>query len=225
LQAALDKDFDQAGGILEGSYPEFVPYQGTDFYRLAFEQIREKEKAANYDAALRAELKQIWYDDQHLRGQTKNAGDPQEEAALWKKINALDSLNLIKVEKIFAQHGYPAKSKVGSRYSSVAFFVLQHSNLATMKKHYALIEKAYKAEDISSGDFALFYDRFKMWSGEKQRYGTQVTDQNQDGKWEFYPMEDEANVNKRRMEMGLPPLEEYAKHFNIEYKPPVQKNR
>ncbi len=37
------------------------------------------------------------------------------------------------------------------------------------------------------------------------------------GKNEFFPIEDEANVNKRRAAVGLEPLEEYAKHFGIDY--------
>lgn len=40
-----------------------------------------------------------------------------------------------------------------------------------------------------------------------------------DGKYDFHPIEDEANVDKRRAEIGLGPLEEYARLFGIEYKP------
>jgi hypothetical protein len=33
------------------------------------------------------------------------------------------------------------------------------------------------------------------------------------------PIKDEKNVDKRRNKVGLQPLSEYAKLFNIEYKP------
>jgi hypothetical protein len=39
-----------------------------------------------------------------------------------------------------------------------------------------------------------------------------------DGRYVFYPIEDEPNVDKRRADMDLVPLEEYAGHFGIEYK-------
>jgi len=40
---------------------------------------------------------------------------------------------------------------------------------------------------------------------------------NEQGKYEFFPIVDEVNVNKRRASVGLPPLEEYAKYFGVEY--------
>ncbi len=37
------------------------------------------------------------------------------------------------------------------------------------------------------------------------------------GKYEFYPIEREANVDKRRASVGLEPLEQYAKYFGVDY--------
>ena len=49
----------------------------------------------------------------------------------------------------------------------------------------------------------------------KQLYGTQFTVV--DGQWKPRPLEDEANVDKRRAEAGLPPLAEYRKLIEQEY--------
>ncbi|MDD4685375.1 MAG: hypothetical protein PHD45_09120, partial [Bacteroidales bacterium] len=38
------------------------------------------------------------------------------------------------------------------------------------------------------------------------------------GKGFLSPIEDEKNVNKRRLELGLPTIEEYAKKINVDYK-------
>jgi hypothetical protein len=38
----------------------------------------------------------------------------------------------------------------------------------------------------------------------------------------FYPIEDEKNVNMRRANVGMQPIEEYAKYFGIDYKLPTQ---
>jgi hypothetical protein len=35
----------------------------------------------------------------------------------------------------------------------------------------------------------------------------------------FHEIEDEANVNKRRAEVGLGPLEEYAERMGVNWKP------
>jgi len=45
------------------------------------------------------------------------------------------------------------------------------------------------------------------------------------GKYEFFPIKDEADVNKRRASVGLEPLEEYAKYFEINYVLPKPKKQ
>lgn len=55
-----------------------------------------------------------------------------------------------------------------------------------------------------------------MYKGEKQIYGSQIT-AGEDGTRRVYDIQDEINVNKRRQEVGLMPLEEYAKQFGIKY--------
>jgi hypothetical protein len=57
-----------------------------------------------------------------------------------------------------------------------------------------------------------------MYSGMPQRYGTQVIN---DGKGiaTFWQIEDEANVDKRRAEVGYGPLAEHAKRQNVQYVP------
>jgi len=57
-----------------------------------------------------------------------------------------------------------------------------------------------------------------MSEGKKQIYGSQLR-QNDKGALEFYPIDDEPNVDKRRQAVGLPPLAEYAKQFGLVYRP------
>ena len=223
LNFALEKDFGLVEQILADDYPEFDKYRETDFYKMANDKLEKKLSLAGYDLALRKELETINKDDQSLRVKLADMTISQNEKdSIWTKINALDIINLDKIEKIFEKHGYPSTSKVGTRFSSTAFLVVQHSNLATMKKHYKLIEDAVNKGDLAKSSFALFVDRYRMWSGDKQLYGSQLKNEN-GGAMYFHPIEDEENVNKRRAEMGLGTLEEYAKHFNIDYKLPVKK--
>jgi hypothetical protein len=51
---------------------------------------------------------------------------------------------------------------------------------------------------------------------KKQIYGSQLQT-NAQGQLEFYPIENEANMGKRRQSVGLEQLAEYAKHFGLEY--------
>lgn len=67
--------------------------------------------------------------------------------------------------------------------------------------------------------YALMYDRVQISQDKPQLYGSQVRYNEATKKNEFFPIEDEANVNKRRAEMGMPPIESYAEFFGIKYVP------
>lgn len=73
--------------------------------------------------------------------------------------------------------------------------------------------------DADKQSFAMLDDRVRMHEGRPQRYGSQIRG-NRDTKMTFWQIEDEESVDKRRAEMGLEPLAEYAKRFKgLEYVP------
>jgi hypothetical protein len=67
---------------------------------------------------------------------------------------------------------------------------------------------------------ALTEDRIAMREGKKQIYGSQYTTDMITGKNSLYPIEDEADVDKRRKAMGMIPLAEEAKSMGIDYVSP-----
>ncbi len=224
LDFAIKKDWGSLEEILaDTSYHEFDKYRNTAFFTIANETIKKEMNAKGYDLALREELRLIEKDDQELRQKLSNDLTAEQKKELWVKISYLDSINLLKIEKILDKYGYPGESKVGTRFSGTAFLVIQHSNLPTMRKYYKIIEEAANKGEFPKSNFALFVDRFRMWNGEKQLYGTQVRNENGGSNY-LHEIEDEINVNKRRAEMELGPLEEYAKYFKIDYKLPTTKN-
>jgi Family of unknown function (DUF6624) len=70
-------------------------------------------------------------------------------------------------------------------------------------------------DEVSQSNLAYLTDRVLLAEGKEQRYGTQCTAI--DGKWKPRPLEDEANVDKRRADVGLPPLAEYLKLIEQQY--------
>ena len=52
---------------------------------------------------------------------------------------------------------------------------------------------------------------------EPQLYGTQLWKSPKTMKLELLPIQDERNVNKRRAEIGLEPLENYLRPLGIDY--------
>jgi hypothetical protein len=82
------------------------------------------------------------------------------------------------------------------------------------------MEKSVVKGESRTGDLALLKDRILMRQGKPQQYGSQVVFNKTTGSQEFYQIADEKNVNVRRANVGLEPLEEYAKYFGIDYKLP-----
>jgi hypothetical protein len=182
--------------------------------------------STNFNEELRIELLEILTLDQDLRialDTLENMYDWDSETVqnTWKQIHHNDSVNLIRVESIIEEHGWPTKDLVGEELVDVPFLVLQHcGDVEKMEKYLPLIKEAVEREDLEKQSFALFIDRIKMFKGNKQIYGTQLSYNNETGELELYPVEDETNLDQRREEMGLGTIEAYMKHFGLEYKKP-----
>jgi hypothetical protein len=78
-------------------------------------------------------------------------------------------------------------------------------------KYFPLIEKAVKNGDLSKEQYALMKDRILMDEGKPQIFGSQI----KNGK--LYDLEAPETVNERRQEMGLEPIEDYLKRFDITF--------
>jgi CubicO group peptidase (beta-lactamase class C family) len=97
---------------------------------------------------------------------------------------------------------------VGGDGASAAWLLAQHADQDRpfQREVLAHIEKLMATGEAGRKDYAYLYDRVH----EPQRYGTQGTCV--DGKrWEPREIEDAANVDRRRAEVGLPSMAEYVK--------------
>jgi hypothetical protein len=179
--------------------------------------------SADERAKLRAELEAIHETDQQGRKAINASKSPEEKKALWDKQALIDTANQTRVEAIIKQHGWPGQTEFGAKASQAAFLVLQHAPLETMKRHFMTLQNAMNAGELNKESFALFDDRIRMYEERPQLYGSQVVRDEVSKKLMFYPIEDEANVDKRRAAMGLPPLAQYAKFFGFEYVPVAER--
>jgi hypothetical protein len=161
-------------------------------------------------AGLKQQLKTIYDRDQ----KTRTGADSAEF------VNFIDSTNLVYVEDIIAQYGWPGISFVGKEGNRAVFLVIQHADLETQLKYISLLRESVQKNESNAFDLAMMEDRILMRQNKKQIYGSQVVSDDETGGWKFYPIEDEINVNERRKSVGLMPIEEYAKLFGIIYVPP-----
>ena len=162
-------------------------------------------------AFIKKQLAEIYERDQRVR--------KSDDSAAFRPM--IDSSNLAQVEEIIARYGWLGKSVIGGQANYTLWLVVQHADLATQEKYLPMLEKSVAEGESFAKTYAYLKDRVLMRHGEKQIYGTQVVP-SKTGMQEFWPIEDELNVNKRRAEAGLDPIEEYAKYFDIEYEPPVK---
>lgn len=132
----------------------------------------------------------------------------------------VDSTNLVTLEQIIGQIGWPPASKVGKKANSAAWLVVQHAPLESQEKYFPMMEKSVKDKESNPVELAYLDDRIRMRKGQKQLYGTQVKMDEKTGAPAIWPIEDEEHVDKRRAELGLEKMADYAKRFGIDYKKP-----
>ncbi|GAB3826974.1 hypothetical protein GCM10028895_38650 [Pontibacter rugosus] len=191
------------------------------------ERFGEKVAAleANYNKPLKVELEQIYAKDQEVRqafdvALKKYGSESKETQQVLQKIIEVDKENQELVAAILAKHGWPGKTMVGPQASNAAFLVVQHSKKEVMEKCLPLLREATAIGEADKSQLALVEDKVRMYNEQPQLYGSQLKVNTVTGKYELYKIEDEANVNKRREEMGLEPLQDYVKRFGIDYQVP-----
>jgi hypothetical protein len=159
------------------------------------------------DNELRLELLQMAKRDQEVcQGLT-----PFNPANAVEKVVEIDRINTARMRKIVQAYGWPGKSLVGQDGASAAWLLIQHAdrNHEFQKQCLELIKEAAGKGEVSMQNVAYLTDRVLVGEGKRQVYGTQFEVKN--GELVAVPIEDEANVDKRRKEVGLSFLEEYIK--------------
>ncbi|MBT2621972.1 MULTISPECIES: DUF6624 domain-containing protein [Chryseobacterium] len=188
------------------------------------EKIKQnKDKAeANLNKPLVEMLSNIYIEDQKYRkeidGIEKKYGQNSKEIKdHWKMIDEKDSLNLIEVKKILDKYGWVGPDVVGGQGSTTLFLVIQHADLATQEKYLPMMRDAVKNGKAQGSSLALLEDRVALRQGKKQIYGSQIGRDQQTQVYFVSPLEDPDNVDKRRAEVGLPPLAEYVSNWQIKW--------
>ncbi len=123
----------------------------------------------------------------------------------------IDGENTQFMKKVIDRHGWPGKSLVGEEAANAAWLLVQHADADRefQNRCLGLIKAAFDKGEVTGQQVAYLTDRVLVGQGRKQVYGTQF--RLVDGEMQPAPIEDEANVDVRRKEVGLPPLADYAR--------------
>lgn len=133
----------------------------------------------------------------------------------------VDNANLQWLKADLAAHGWPKISQYGAGADSQAWLLVQHADqdLPFQREVLTLLEALLPAKETSAKNYAYLYDRVAVAEGRPQRYGTQGHCTGP-GTWASREVEDPANLDKRRAEMGLNSELEYMKMFPFCTTPP-----
>jgi hypothetical protein len=147
---------------------------------------------------LRAELLHMMEDDQ-----AEQTGQGPSDSDYTTRTDRL--------AEILDEHGWPGWDLVGEDGSTAAWVIVQHADLDPELQQQAVELLRAAAEDgqASKGDLAYLEDRVAVAAGEDQQYGTQIRCDPGGDPVAATPIADEVNVDARRADAGLPPLDDY----------------
>jgi hypothetical protein len=170
---------------------------------------------------LRQELLKRVSDDQRIRNELIRKGIDHPDPTLLDQMKKIDATNTARIKAIIKQHGWPGPKLIGRDGTDAFFLLAQHADPAFQKKLLPLVQTAYRRGILTGQNYALFTDRVLVQTGKRQIYGTSTKpiDQWNGREPVFEPIEDEANVDKRRAAVGLMPLSEYREFMKQLYFP------
>ncbi|MFC2101712.1 DUF6624 domain-containing protein [Bacteroidota bacterium] len=179
-----------------------------------------KSKRENFDEQLVSHLDTIYQTDQGYRIKAdeiaEKYGDESEEMkAFVKIIQEQDSINVVKVTNILDERGWLGPDIIGTQGSETLFLVIQHSYPETQEKYLPLMREAVKKGNAHAVHLAMLEDRVALGKGEKQIYGSQIGQDPETGGYYVAPLIDPDNVDKRREEVGLGPIQDYISQWAL----------
>ena len=126
----------------------------------------------------------------------------KRDAAFQKKAVAGDRQRQRRLRQIITTRGWPTISMVGGEAANEAWLIAQHAPPAQRKHWVVFMRAAAVKHEIRLSNLATSLDRVRMDEKRPQIYGTQYSTR-KDGAIQFYPIEDIAHIDQRRLAMGL----------------------
>jgi len=159
--------------------------------------------------------------DQRIRNEMISDGVDHPSKDMLARMDTIDRENTRRMKSIIKQYGWPSAALVRWGGTEAAFILVQHADRVNHKDFLPWIIEEYKAGNLSGPNYALFIDRALVEDGKPQLNGTRAKpfDEWHSGGPILYPIKDEANVDRRRSEVGLSPLAEYLEGLKRMYYP------
>lgn len=117
------------------------------------------------------------------------------------------------IRKLLAEVGWIDVGRFGYSTSKAAFLLVQHSwEAPLMSAVLPHLKQDVDAGRIEADTYALLFDRLQLSLGRRQRYGSQVAN-DETGALVVLPVEDPSKVDSLRAGLGMIPLKRYVEVF------------
>lgn len=160
-------------------------------------------------------LHQMQQEDQAARRAFRNPSlTPADEDSLGRRMRDVDSANLVKLKWLIDTLGFPSWDRVCSYGSADAWLIAQHAHPWFQYGYVKQMRQAVADTNADPPNLAYLEDRLRTGRGLPQLYGTQFTSTSENNRtvWQC-PVADIKNVNLRREQMLMPPLEDYIEGY------------
>jgi len=179
----------------------------------------EAPNAATWNTVMVDSLLLLAQEDQADRESLEGADIAKDTAKLFRAMRG-DSARTRWLRNAVKERGWPKRSVVGDSAAKAAWLMLQHTEFQDWADEMLpVLERLADSGEVKRSELALFTDRVLMHRGQPQRYGSQFNFV--DGRMVAYRIEDLAQLDARRAEVGLPPMAEYVRVLSEAYKLPV----
>jgi hypothetical protein len=157
-----------------------------------------------------------WQKEMGVAADNLSADQKAESERLTTELRKIDEANTKWLKEYVETHGWPSITVAGEDGAHLAWLLVQHADRDPKFQRTCLdLMTRLPREEVTPADIAYLTDRVLLKEGKKQLYGTQF--EAVDGNWQPRPLEDAANVDRRRAEAGLSPLVEYARQMEEVY--------
>jgi hypothetical protein len=135
------------------------------------------------------------------------------DRAAGRAVDELTAAAVAWLREVIAEHGWPGRALVGARAAGAAARLVQHARRdpAFQRRCLRLLRRAAERGDAPWHQVAFLTDALRVATGRRQVYGTKF--HRRDGALVPLPIERAAGVDRRRAEVGLPPLAVYARQM------------
>ncbi|MBY0432624.1 MAG: hypothetical protein K2U26_00785 [Cyclobacteriaceae bacterium] len=168
-------------------------------------------------------LDKVRTEHQKLRDKSdslKRVNARPEEVKRWSDSTARkNSTNIAVIARLLDENGWMGPDKIGKANVMTVIHLMRQADVATQEKYLPMLKSAGQQGMMRAEDVAVIEDRVAISKGQKQVYGTQIAKDMKTGEYSVAPIDNPNEVDQRRALVGLGPMRDYVKKWNIKWKP------